>query len=79
MRDFQGLDPSGFDKHGNYNLALKEQLIFPEIDFDQVDQIRGLNLTFVTSAKKSRRRLCIIERIWHAFSNLIYIIKNYGN
>jgi len=67
MRDFQGLDPSGFDKHGNYNLALKEQLIFPEIDFDQVDQIRGLNLTFVTSAKNREEGYALLKEFGMPF------------
>ena len=49
-RDFQGLSPKGFDKFGNYTIGLNEQLLFPEISYDSVDQIRGLKITFVTTA-----------------------------
>ena len=51
VRDFRGLSPKAFDGAGNFNLGLKEQIIFPEIDFDKVDSVRGLNVTIVTSAK----------------------------
>jgi large subunit ribosomal protein L5 len=67
IRDFQG-DSSGFDKHGNYNIALKEQLIFPEIEFEQVDQIRGLNLTFVTSAKSKEEGYALLKEFGLPFS-----------
>jgi|TARA_B110000967_G_scaffold171840_1_gene182513 large subunit ribosomal protein L5 len=50
-RDFQGLKPQGFDKFGNYTVGLTEQLLFPEISYDSVDQARGFNITFVTNAK----------------------------
>ncbi|MFN8424055.1 MAG: 50S ribosomal protein L5 [Anaerolineae bacterium] len=49
-RDFRGVSPNGFDGRGNYTLGLKEQLIFPEIDYDKIDKIRGLEVTIVTSA-----------------------------
>ena len=51
MRDFRGLELKGFDMHGNYNLGLKDQYIFPEIDVDKSDKPRGMNITFVTSTK----------------------------
>ncbi len=51
VRDFRGVNPSGFDGRGNYTLGLKEQLIFPEIDYDKVDKIRGMNISFITTAK----------------------------
>jgi large subunit ribosomal protein L5 len=51
IRDFRGLDPSGFDGHGNYTLGLTEQLIFPEIDYDKVVKIRGMDITVVTTAR----------------------------
>ncbi|AVX21795.1 MAG: 50S ribosomal protein L5 [Bacillota bacterium] len=51
VRDFRGVSPTGFDGRGNYNLGLKEQLIFPEIEYDKVDKLRGMNVTIVTSAK----------------------------
>jgi len=69
IRDFQGLDSSGFDKHGNFNLALREQLIFPEIEFEQVDQIRGLNLTFVTSAKNREEGYALLKEFGLPFRN----------
>lgn len=50
IRDFHGLDASGFDGRGNYNLGLKEQLIFPEIDLEKTNKMRGMNITFVTTA-----------------------------
>ncbi len=51
VRDFKGLSPKAFDGRGNYTLGLKEQLIFPEINFDKIDQIKGMNITIVTSAE----------------------------
>ncbi len=50
VRDFRGLSPKGFDGRGNYSLGIKEQIIFPEIDYDKIDKIKGLNITIVTSA-----------------------------
>jgi len=51
VRDFRGVSVKAFDGHGNYSLGLKEQLIFPEIDYDEVEKVRGLNIAIVTSAK----------------------------
>lgn len=50
IRDFRGIDPRAFDGHGNYNLGIREQLIFPEIDYDKIDKLRGLECCVVTSA-----------------------------
>ena len=50
VRDFKGINPNAFDGRGNYSLGLKEQLIFPEIDYDKVDKIRGMDISFVTTA-----------------------------
>jgi large subunit ribosomal protein L5 len=50
VRDFRGTSPKAFDGAGNYTLGLKEQIVFPEIDFDSVDSIKGMNITFVTTA-----------------------------
>ena len=50
VRDFKGINANGFDGHGNYSMGLKEQLIFPEIEYDKVDKIRGMDITFVTTA-----------------------------
>lgn len=51
QRDFQGVSPDSFDGRGNYSIGLREQLVFPEIDFDKIDQLRGMEITIVTSAK----------------------------
>ncbi|WP_459130080.1 50S ribosomal protein L5 [Guggenheimella bovis] len=51
VRDFRGLNPNSFDGRGNYSMGVKEQLIFPEISYDQVDAVRGMDITFVTTAK----------------------------
>lgn len=51
VRDFRGVSPNAFDGRGNYTVGIKEQLIFPEIDYDKVDAVRGMDITFVTTAK----------------------------
>jgi large subunit ribosomal protein L5 len=68
IRDFQGLDPNKFDKNGNYNLGITDQLIFPEIDYEQVDQMLGLNITIVTTAKISKEGLALLNKIGIPFS-----------
>lgn len=50
MRDFKGVSPKAFDGRGNYTLGIREQIIFPEIDYDKIDKLKGMNITFVTSA-----------------------------
>jgi len=54
VRDFRGLSPKGFDGRGNYSMGVTEQIIFPEIDYDKIDKIKGLNITIVTSAKTNK-------------------------
>lgn len=54
VRDFKGVSPKSFDGHGNYTLGLTEQIIFPEIDFDKVHRVNGMNVTFVTTAKNDK-------------------------
>ncbi len=51
VRDFRGVNPNGFDGRGNYSLGIKEQLIFPEIEYDKIDKVRGMDIVFVTTAK----------------------------
>ena len=51
VRDFRGINPNSFDGRGNYNMGVKEQLIFPEIDYDKIDKVRGMDICFVTTAK----------------------------
>jgi large subunit ribosomal protein L5 len=53
VRDFRGLNPKSFDGRGNYSMGVREQIIFPEIDFDKVDKVRGLDITITTSAKSN--------------------------
>ena len=60
VRDFRGLNPRSFDGYGNYAMGLKEQIVFPEIDYDRIDSVRGMDIIFVTSAKtddEARERL----------------------
>ena len=61
IRDFQGVNPNGFDGRGNFSLGLREQLIFPEIDYDRVDRVRGLQVTVVTSAKTDEEGRRLLE------------------
>ena len=61
IKDFQGLNPNGFDKFGNYSFGIKEHIIFPEINFDKVDRIRGMDVTIVTSGKNSKSTLALLE------------------
>ena len=51
VRDFRGINPNSFDGRGNYNLGIKEQIIFPEIDFDKIDKVRGMDISLITTAK----------------------------
>lgn len=68
IRDFRGLNPQNFDLHGNYNLGVTEQLVFPQIDYDSVDQRRGLNITIVTTAKNSVEGLFLLKELGVPFS-----------
>ncbi|HMC80253.1 MAG TPA: 50S ribosomal protein L5 [Acidimicrobiia bacterium] len=61
IRDFRGLDPDGFDGSGNYNFGVTEQLIFPEIDYDKVDTVRGMNITIVTTARTNAEGKALLE------------------
>ena len=61
IRDFRGINPNGFDGRGNYNLGLKEQLIFPEISYDDVTQIRGLDISIVTTAKTDEEARALLK------------------
>lgn len=60
MRDFRGLQPSGLDSHGNYTLGVKEQIIFPEVVYDDVKKIRGFDVTIVTSATNKEHALKLL-------------------
>jgi large subunit ribosomal protein L5 len=61
IRDFRGLDPDGFDGSGNYNFGVTEQLIFPEIDYDKVDTVRGMNITIVTTARSNAEGKALLD------------------
>jgi large subunit ribosomal protein L5 len=62
IRDFRGFSPKAFDGRGNYTLGVKEQIIFPEIDYDKVDRIRGLGITIVTSAKNDIQAKALLDK-----------------
>jgi len=68
IRDFRGISPNGFDGRGNYNLGLKEQLIFPEISYDDVTQIRGLDISIVTTAKTDEEARALLKAFGMPFS-----------
>lgn len=61
IRDFQGLNPNAFDGRGNYSLGVREQLIFPEIEYDRVDKVRGMQVTIVTTAKTDEEGRKLLE------------------
>tara|TARA_B100000029_G_scaffold513220_1_gene612074 strand:+ start:324 stop:887 length:564 start_codon:yes stop_codon:yes gene_type:complete len=61
IKDFQGLESSGFDNFGNYSFGVKEHIIFPEISFDKVDRIRGMDITIVTSGRDKTKTLALLE------------------
>ena len=61
IRDFQGMNPKSFDGHGNYSLGLDEQLMFPEIDYDKLDQIRGMDISIVTKARNDQEALALLK------------------
>ncbi len=61
VRDFRGLPAKGFDQNGNYNFGIKEQIIFPEIEYDKIDAIRGMNITLTTSAKNNTEAKALLK------------------
>jgi large subunit ribosomal protein L5 len=69
IRDFRGLSPSSFDGRGNYSLGVREQVIFPEIDYDDVDTIRGLDVTITTTAKTDEEGLALLRELGLPFRN----------
>ena len=70
IRDFRGISPNGFDGRGNYSLGLKDQLIFPEIEYDDVNQLRGFDITLVTSAKTDEEALALLKGIGMPLANV---------
>ena len=68
IRDFRGLNPRSFDGRGNYSMGVREQIIFPEIDYDEIDQVRGLDVTFTTSAKSDAEAFALLDALGMPFA-----------
>ena len=69
VRDFRGVGGKGFDGQGNYNMGVKEQIIFPEIEYDKIDKIRGMNITITTSAKSDAECKALLAAFRFPFKN----------
>ena len=69
IRDFRGLNAKSFDGRGNYSMGIKEQIMFPEIDFDKIDAIRGMDITITTSAKTDAEGLALLKAFNFPFKN----------
>ena len=69
IKDFRGLSPKGFDKFGNYTFGIKEHIIFPEVNFDKVDKIRGLDITIVIKSLKKEDSLELLKKLNFPFKN----------
>ena len=69
IRDFRGLSPRGFDGRGNYTMGVKEQIIFPEIQYDTVDQLRGMDITITTTARDNKHGRALLEAFSFPFRN----------
>ncbi|MGH7935565.1 MAG: 50S ribosomal protein L5, partial [Chthoniobacterales bacterium] len=69
VRDFRGVSGRAFDGRGNYNMGVKEQIIFPEIDFDQVDAMRGMDISIATTAKSDEEAKALLEAFRFPFRN----------
>jgi large subunit ribosomal protein L5 len=67
IRDFRGLSPKGFDGRGNYSFGVTEQLIFPEIDYDKVMKVRGMDITLVTTAETDDQGMALLEAFGFPF------------
>jgi len=67
FRDFRGVSPKGFDGRGNYTLGVREQIVFPEINYDKIDRIRGMNITIVTSAKTDDEGRALLKQMGMPF------------
>merc|ERR1712151_380162 len=73
IRDFQGVPFRGFDGDGNYNFGLEEQLIFPEISYEQIDILRGINLSVVTTPKTDNERFALLKSLGTPFQNQLFL------
>jgi large subunit ribosomal protein L5 len=68
IRDFRGLSPNAFDGRGNYSLGLREQIIFPEVDYDEIDQVRGLDVTITTTAASDEEAFALLQAFGMPFA-----------
>jgi large subunit ribosomal protein L5 len=68
IRDFRGLNPRSFDGRGNYSMGVREQIIFPEVDYDEVDQVRGLDITITTTAQNDDEAFALLEALGMPFA-----------
>jgi large subunit ribosomal protein L5 len=68
IRDFRGLNPRSFDGRGNYSMGVREQIIFPEIDYDSIDQVRGLDITITTTAKTDAEAFALLDALGMPFA-----------
>nr|YP_009393149.1 ribosomal protein L5 [Bostrychia moritziana]ARW61711.1 ribosomal protein L5 [Bostrychia moritziana] len=68
VRDFRGISKKQFDGRGNYNLGIKEQIIFPEVNYDEIDKIRGMNITIVTTANNDQESLALLKKFGMPFT-----------
>ena len=68
IRDFRGLSPRSFDGRGNYSMGVREQIIFPEVDYDEIDQVRGLDITITTSARSDEESFALLEALGMPFA-----------
>jgi large subunit ribosomal protein L5 len=69
IRDFKGISIKGFDGRGNYNIGIREQLIFPEIEYDKVDQIRGMDISITTTAKTQQEGIALLKALGMPFND----------
>jgi large subunit ribosomal protein L5 len=67
IRDFRGLNPKSFDQQGNYSMGIKEQIIFPEIDYDKIDKLRGMDITITTTAKTAEESRALLAALKFPF------------
>ena len=69
VRDFRGISDKGFDGRGNYNMGVKEQIIFPEIEYDKIDAVRGMNISITTTAKTDAEARALLTAFKFPFKN----------
>lgn len=70
VKDFRGINPNAFDGHGNYSIGVTEQIIFPEIDYDKIERVSGLNITIVTTANTNKEARSLLKKLGMPFMNV---------